>query len=174
MTDYRRPGTPGATWFFTVNLAQRKGNRLLVTHIDALRDSFAKVRSRHPFQIHAIVILPDHLHCLWQLPVCDSDNATRWGLIKAGCSRGLPRTERISASRRTRGERRLWQRRFWEHQIRDDADYAAHIDYIHYNPVKHGHVDAAGAWPHSSFRRFVARRIYPADWATPPVLDPRE
>jgi putative transposase len=170
MTNYRRPGTPGATWFFTVNMAERKGNRRLVTHVDALRRSFAKVRLRHPFHIEAIVILPDHLHCVWRLPEGDADNATRWGLIKAGFSRALPRNERISASRLTRGERGIWQRRFWEYQIRGEVDYAAHVDYIHYNPVKHGHAETAAAWPYSSFRVFVAKGIYSPDWATPPKM----
>lgn len=168
MTNYRRPGTPGATWFFTVNLAERKGNTRLVTHVDALRRSFAKVRNHHLFHIEAIVVLPDHLHCLWRLPEGDADNATRWGLIKAGFSRALPRGERISASRRTRGERGIWQRRFWEHQIRDEDDYAAHVDYIHYNPVKHGHAETAAAWPYSSFHAFVAKGICSPDWASPP------
>jgi putative transposase len=138
-----------------VNLAERKGNRRLVTHVDALRRSFAKVRIRHPFYIEAIVILPDHLHCLWRLPEGDSDNATRWGLIKAGFSRALPHGERISDSRRSRGERGIWQRRYWERQIRDEADYAAHVDYIHYNPVKHRHAARAADWPHSTFARWV-------------------
>lgn len=105
MTEYRRPRTPGATWFFTVNLAERHRNARLTTHVDTLRRSFALVRRRHPFHIEAIVIRPDHLHCLWRLPEGDADNATRWGLIKAGFSRALPLDERISASRRSRGER---------------------------------------------------------------------
>ncbi|MEJ1096728.1 MULTISPECIES: transposase [unclassified Pseudoxanthomonas] len=170
MTEYRRPGTPGATWFFTVNLAERHGNTRLITHVDALRRSFALVRRRHPFHIEAIVVLPDHLHCLWRLPDGDADNATRWGLIKAGFSRTLPHDERISASRRSRGERGIWQRRFWEHQIRDDDDYAAHVDYIHYNPVKHRHAETAAAWPYSSFHTFVTKGIYPSDWAAPPGI----
>ncbi|KAF1721044.1 REP-associated tyrosine transposase [Pseudoxanthomonas wuyuanensis] len=168
MTEYRRPRTPGATWFFTVNLAERRGNTRLVAHVDALRRSFALVRSRHPFHIEAIVILPDHLHCLWRLPDGDADNATRWGLIKAGFSRAIPRNERINASRLSRGERGIWQRRFWEHQIRDETDYAAHVDYIHYNPVKHGHADTAAEWPYSSFHAFVAKGLYPLDWASRP------
>ena len=168
MTNYRRPGTPDATWFFTVNLAERKGNTRLVTHVDALRRSFASVRERHPFHIEAIVVLPDHLHCMWRLLDGDADNATRWGLIKAGFSRALPHGERINASRRARGERGIWQRRFWERQIRDEDDYAAHVDYIHYNPVKHGHADTAAAWPYSSFHAFMAKGIYLPDWATPP------
>lgn len=169
MTDYRRPQTPGACWFFTVNLAERRGNTRLVDHIDALRGAFVTVRARHPFRIEAIVILPDHLHCLWQLPPGDADHATRWSLIKAGFSRALPAGERISASRRGRGERGIWQRRFWEHLIRDERDFARHADYIHYNPVKHGHAPTAAAWPYSSFHAFVAKGIYPPDWAGPPA-----
>jgi putative transposase len=168
MTEYRRPRTPGATWFFTVNLAERGGNIWLITHVDALRRSFALVRRRYPFHIEAIVILPDHLHCLWRLPGGDADNATRWGLIKAGFSRGMPQSERINASRRARGERGIWQRRFWEHQIRNEDDYAAHMDYIHYNPAKHGHAETAAAWPYSSFHSCVAKGLYPLDWAAQP------
>ena len=167
MTSYRRSHTPGATWFFTVNLAERRGNTRLVDHIDALRDAFARTRARHPFHIEAIVVLPDHLHCLWRLPPGDGDYATRWSLIKAGFSRTLPPGERISASRRKRGERGIWQRRFWEHQIRDERDFERHTDYIHYNPVKHGHATTAAAWPHSSFHAFVAKSVYAPDWAAP-------
>ena len=167
MTSYRRPHTPGATWFFTVNLAERRGNTRLVDHISALRHAFARTRAHHPFHIEAIVVRPDHLHCLWRLPAGESDNAMRWSLIKGGFSRALPAGERISASRRKRGERGIWQRRFWEHQIRDEHDFARHADYIHYNPVKHGHAATAAAWPHSSFHAFVAKGIYPPDWAAP-------
>ena len=169
MTDYRRPQTPGACWFFTVNLAERRSNTRLVDHIDALRESFARTRTRHPFRIEAIVVLPDHLHCLWQLPSGDADYATRWALIKGGFSRALPAGDRISTSRRKRGERGIWQRRFWEHQIRDERDFERHADYIHYNPVKHGHAPTAAAWLYSSFHSYVARGVYPPDWAGPPL-----
>jgi len=117
MTNYRRIYTPGATWFFTVNLAERKGNRLLVENIDCLRNAFEIVKTRHPFRIDAVVILPDHLHCIWTLPPNDTDFSVRWGLIKATFSRTIEKGERISTSRQKRGERGLWQRRFWEHQI---------------------------------------------------------
>jgi len=119
---------PGATWFFTVNLAERKGNRLLVENIDCLRNAFDIVKTRHPFRIDAVVILPDHLHCIWTLPSNDTDFSTRWGLIKATFSRAIEKGERISKSRQKRGERGVWQRRFWEHQIRDEADFHRHID----------------------------------------------
>ncbi len=169
MTDYRRLKTPGATWFFTVNLAQRRGSRLLVDQIDRLRGAIRKVKTAHPFEIDAIVVLPDHLHCLWTLPDDDGDHATRWGLIKAEFSRDLARRERISDSRRKRGERGIWQRRFWEHLNRDDRDYQRHIDYIHWNPVKHGWTQRVADWPYSSFHAYVRRGFYPPDWDEEPV-----
>jgi len=140
MTNYRRFQYPGATWFFTVNLAERHGNRLLTDKIDLLRMAFMQVKGCHAFEIDAIVVLPEHLHCILTLPPGDSDFSTRWGLIKAYFSRQVDRGERISKSREKRGERGLWQRRFWEHLIRDENDYRQHIDYIHWNPVKHGWV----------------------------------
>lgn len=165
MTAYRRARITGATWFFTLNLAERRNNRLLMENIDALRHIMRKVKADHPFDIDAIVILPDHIHCIWTLPEGDSDYSTRWALIKAGFSRGILSDERRSESRRKRGERGLWQRRFWEHRIRDELDYQRHVDYIHWNPVKHGWVQPVMDWEYSSFRAFVERGIYPADWA---------
>jgi putative transposase len=167
MTQYRRSRTPGATWFFTVNLAERRDNTRLTDNIDALRQAFTQVRTRHPFRTEAIVVLPDHLHCIWQLPPGDADYGMRWGLIKAGFSRSLQAIERISASRRKRGERGIWQRRFWEHQIRDESDFERHADYIHYNPVKHRHAPTPAAWPYSTFQTFVARGICPIGPARP-------
>jgi putative transposase len=164
MTNYRRIYRPGATWFFTVNLAERKENRRLVENIDGLRNAFDLVKTRHPFKIDAVVILPEHLHCIWTLPPNDTDFSTRWGLIKASFSRAIEKDERISPSRQKRGERGLWQRRFWEHQIRDEADFYRHIDYIHWNPVKHGWVRQVADWPHSSFHTYVERGIYPKHW----------
>lgn len=102
---------------------------------------------------------------MWTLPEGDCDFSTRWGLIKAGFSRGLAQGEVISASRVRKRERGIWQRRFWEHTIRGDDDFARHVDYIHFNPVKHGHVARAAAWPFSSFRRMVRLGVYPEDWA---------
>jgi putative transposase len=165
MPNYRRIIAPGATFFFTVNCASRDGNRILVDHIELLRASFRVVKQRHPFEIDAMVVLPEHLHCIWTLPPGDADYATRWGLIKAGFSRALPPVEGRSKSREKRGERGLWQRRYWEHMIRDDGDYARHLDYIHWNPVKHGWVEKVADWPYSSFHRYVLQGILPADWA---------
>lgn len=163
MPRYIRSPLQGACYFFTVNLADRKADSL-TCHIHHLREAFRDVRSRHPFTIPAAVVLPDHLHCLWQLPPGDSDFAVRWGSIKAAFSRGLPATEPRNLSRSKRGERGIWQRRFWEHRIRDDEDYRRHVEYIHFNPVKHGYVLRAMDWPYSSFRRFVKAGLYSEDW----------
>jgi putative transposase len=164
MTDYRRNFVPGGSYFFTVNLEDRR-LRLLTEHIDVLRAAFRYVRGRHPFTIDSIVILPDHLHAIWTLPDGDADFATRWRMIKSAFSRGLPAGEEISKSRAAKGERGVWQRRYWEHTLRDEDDYAGHMDYIHFNPVKHGHVTRVRDWPHSSFHRMVKLGIYPEDWA---------
>ncbi|MGR9088034.1 MAG: REP-associated tyrosine transposase, partial [Gammaproteobacteria bacterium] len=157
---YRRFQHQGATWFFTVNLAERHGNRLLIDRIDVLKTAFSEVKCKHPFTIEALVILPDHLHCIWTLPDGDSDFSKRWGGIKAHFSRQIAKGERISTSREKRGERGLWQRRFWEHLIRDETAYRQHVDYIHWNPVKHGWVRCVKDWPHSSFHRYVDTGIY--------------
>lgn len=163
MRTYTRAFAPGGTFFFTVNLADRSAT-LLTDHIDALRASVRRVRDAHPFHIDAMVVLPEHLHAIWTLPAGDADYPTRWALIKAGFSRRLEKFERISVSRSRKGERGIWQRRYWEHQIRDENDFARHVDYIHYNPVKHGYVSAPCDWPHSSFHRFVRDGTLPADW----------
>jgi len=164
MTQYRRNFVPGGSFFFTVNLAERR-LRLLTEHVDLLRKAFRSARTSHSFDIEAIVVLPDHLHAIWTLPPGDADFATRWRLIKSTFSRGLPRGERISESRAAKGERGIWQRRYWEHTLRDERDLERHVDYIHYNPVKHGLVSRVQDWPHSSFHRYVRDGVYPADWA---------
>jgi putative transposase len=164
MTSFRRNVVPGGSYFFTVNLADRR-SRLLTIHIDLLRAAFRDVRSRHPFAIEAVVVLPDHLHAIWTLPEGDGNFATRWRLIKAAFSRALPLGERVSASRQSKGERGVWQRRYWEHTLRDDADFTRHADYVHFNPVKHGHVGRVKDWPYSSFHRMVRLGHYPEDWA---------
>jgi putative transposase len=165
MPDYRRAWHPGGTYFFTVNLLQRHGNDLLTRNIDALRESVRTARKSHPFMIHAWVVLPEHLHCVIELPQGDADFATRWRLIKIGVSKAIPRTERLSAARARRGERGIWQRRYWEHLIRDEQDYRAHMDYVHINPVKHGWAERPADWPFSTFHRLVAAGVYPPDCA---------
>lgn len=164
MTAYRRLTVPGGKYFFTVNLAERSRS-LLTDNIELLRASFRQVKFSHPFAIDAVVILPDHLHCIWTLPNGDVDFATRWRLIKSTFSRRLPKTERISASRRAKAERGIWQRRYWEHLIRDDDDLHQHLDYVHFNPVKHSLVKYVVDWPYSSFHRYIQLGIYPRNWA---------
>lgn len=110
------------------------------------------------------MVLPDHLHTIWTLPIDDADFATRWRLIKSHFSRGIPTTERLNQSRLHKSERGIWQRRYWEHLIRDDLDYQRHVDYIHYNPVKHGYVDKAVDWPYSSIHRYIEKDIISSDW----------
>jgi putative transposase len=164
MTAYRRNFIPGGSFFFTVNLTERKLS-LLTDHIELLRAAFRETRQRHPFTIDAIVVLPEHLHTVWTMPKGDANFATRWRLIKSTFSRGLAGGERISPSRIAKGERGIWQRRYWEHTIRSEADLARHIDYIHINPVKHGLVERVGDWGPSSFHHYVKLGVYPSDWA---------
>ncbi len=159
-----RAFVPGGTFFFTVGLLERR-RRLLREYIDDLRAVFAAARARRPFTIDAIVMLPDHLHCLWTLPPGDCDFSGRWHEIKSRFSARIPKGERLSSRRQRKGERGIWQRRYWEHVIRDPHDFERHFDYIHYNPVKHGHVGHVGDWPYSSFHLCVRRGIYPPDWA---------
>ncbi len=164
MPDYRRNRVPGATYFFTVNLLDRDCP-LLVERIDVLRASVRRVRALMPFHIDAWVVLPEHMHALWTLPEHDVDFPRRWRAIKMAFSRSIPAGEARSASRVARGERGIWQRRYWEHTIRDDRDYATHLDYIHFNPVKHGLVTDVAAWPFSSFHQAVRTGLYPLAWA---------
>jgi putative transposase len=164
MPNYRRAFVPGGCWFFTVNLLERR-QTLLVDYADELRRAFEETRRARPFEIVAIVVLPDHLHAIWRLSPDDADFSTRWRLIKTRFAKALPTRERRSAVRQTRNERGIWQRRFWEHLIRDDADYARHVEYCYFNPVKHGLVRRVQDWPHSSFHRDVRRGMFPLDWA---------
>lgn len=164
MTECRRAFIPGGSYFFTVNLAQRHDNDLLVREVRTLRAAIRSVRMAHPFEIIAAVILPEHLHMIWSLPEADAGFPKRWNQIKGRFSRGLPAGEQRGESRVTKRERGIWQRRYWEHAIRDEEDLRRHVEYIHYNPVKHGHAVSPAAWPHSSFHRYVRQGIYPVDW----------
>jgi putative transposase len=165
MTEYRRFYIPESTWFFTVNLAERKNNNLLIDNIDLLRDAFKYVKQQKPFHMNAVVIMSDHLHCIWSLPLNDADFSIRWNLLKGRFSRGIPPNERISTSRETRRERGIWQRRFWAHLIENQDDFNRHVDYIHWNPVKHGKVNKVVDWPYSSFHRYVKQSVYSNEWA---------
>jgi putative transposase len=164
MPNYRRALVPGGCWFFTVNLADRRAH-LLTDHVDALREATRETRQRYPFRIDAFVVLPDHLHAVWTLPAGDADFSIRWRLIKSRFARSIPKLEQLTGVQQKRGERGIWQRRFWEHLIRDDADYARHVEYCYINPVKHALARRVCDWPHSSFHRDVQDGISPEDWA---------
>lgn len=163
MSQYLRVWVPGGTYFFTVNLLERR-RTLLVDQIDTLRAAFRVAHAARPFHLMAYVVLPDHLHCLWRLPEGDADNATRWRHIKSHFARGMPAGERLTERRQAKAERGIWQRRYWEHLIRDEDDLRQHMDYIHINPQKHGHVVHVADWPHSSFHRYVRLGSVPLDW----------
>jgi putative transposase len=164
MPNHRRAFIPGGCWFFTVNLLERQKS-LLVEHIELLRLAVAATRRNRAFTIDAFVVLPNHLHAVWTLPPGDADFSTRWWLIKSAFPRTLPKEERLSAVRIERHERGIWQRRFWEHLVRDEAPYARHVEYCYINPVKHRLVSRVSDWPHSSFHRDVRAGIFPEDWA---------
>ena len=152
MPNYRRLFVPGGSWFFTVNLLDRR-SRLLVDRIDDLHRATSQSQRRRPFHIDAWVVLPDHLHAIWTLPPGDSDFPSRWRDIKIAFSKSIAKN----------GERRVWQRGYWEHLIRDERDLGNHADYIYLNPVKHGLVARVEEWPHSSFNRDHADRPMPGD-----------
>lgn len=162
MPSYRRAFVEGGRYFFTVNLLDRN-SRLLIEQIDSLRDAVRDTRNRLPFAIDAMVILPDHLHAIWTLPEGDADFSLRWRWIKIRFSRLLPKVEPISTVRAARGERGIWQRRYWEHLIRDGRDLRAHVYYCWFNPVKHGLVANVEEWPYSSFHRDNSDAPKPGD-----------
>ena len=170
MSRYRRIWHPDGTYFFTHTLLCRVDD-LLVRQVDALRAAVAQVRTAHPFAILAWVVLPDHFHCVIRLPENDDRFDVRWRLIKQHFSRQIPPTEWLSRTRQRRSERGIWQRRYWEHLIRDEHDLTAHMDYVHINPVKHGLASSALAWPYSTFHRLVRAGMYPHDWAGSPAAE---
>jgi putative transposase len=163
MVRYRRNFVPGGTYFFTVTLADRRSTAL-VDHIAALRSAFRAARRARPFAIDAIVILPDHLHAILTLPTNDADFPGRWRRIKGHFSSALIEAG-LGLKRRPNGDLALWQRRFWEHTVRDDGDFARHVDYVHFNPVKHRLVSCVRDWPYSSFHRYAREGLLPNDWA---------
>jgi putative transposase len=163
MVRYRRNPVPGGTYFFTVALEDRRSS-ILIDHVDALRTAFRTTRTERPFAIEAIVVLPDHLHAICTLPPEDADFSGRWRRIKGHFSSRMIESGAVR-TRHANGEYALWQRRFWEHTIRDDRDFARHVDYIHFNPVKHGLVSRVRDWPYSSFHWYSRRGDVPDDWA---------
>ncbi len=157
--QYRRFNTPGGSYFFTVVTHQRQPWLQMPQSVQTLGDVMRQVREQRPFENIAMVVMPDHVHCIWRLPPDDADFSTRWMLIKQGVVHRL---------RGRIGLQTLWQPRFWEHTLRDEHDIEQHTHYIHFNPVKHGHVQCVADWPHSTFHRYVKNGIYPADWGTAP------
>jgi len=168
MTYYRRTRI-GTTFFFTLVTYHRRPILCYSTIRLSLRRAIDDVRKTRPFAINAWVLMPDHLHCVWTLPSGDSDFSMRWSLIKRSVSSFSPDVvldpDVRNASARKHRESTIWQRRFWEHLIRDDADFERHLDYIHYNPVRHGYVTRAVDWPYSTIHRYVRDGVYPIDWA---------
>ena len=167
MPEYRRFDAPGGTFFLTLVTYGRRPLFRDADNVARLRAALSDVQQRRPLVVHGAVVLPDHLHFLWELPKHDADFSTRVGLLKVGFTRSLGAAgQRASASpsRRRHHERDVWQRRFWEHTIRDEDDFGIHLDYIHYNPVKHGLACCPHAWPYSSFHQWVQREVYEADW----------
>jgi len=163
---YRRSQAKGATFFFTVVTYKRKKILSHDTNITLIKEAVKYVMGRHPFTVDAFVIMPEHIHCIWTLPENDSDFSTRLRMIKGRFTRRCDDIYKASrtASRVKKAEQAIWQRRFWEHQIKDEDDFARHVDYIHYNPVKHGAANSPGAWPFSSFHRYVKDGVYERDW----------
>ncbi len=162
MVRYRRNFVPGASYFFTVTVVDRRSS-VLIDNIDVLRHAFRVARRERPFTVDAVVVLPEHLHTVITLPDGDADFSGRWRRIKSLFSRQV--SKRLPLERDRRGEYLLWQKRIWEHTIRDEKDYQRHIDYIHFNPVKHGLVSRVTDWPHSSFHRYVQLGVFSDDWA---------
>ncbi|KTD64604.1 REP-associated tyrosine transposase [Legionella shakespearei] len=162
MVYYRRDYSPGASYFFTLTLIDRQ-SAYLTKYISNLSDAFRIIRAKSNFITHAMVVLPDHLHCLWQLPLDDSDYSNRIRLIKTHFTQSLLRLN-IPLKKNVRGNVNLWQTRFWEHRIRDEKDFQMHVDYIHYNPVKHGYVNAPIEWPYSSIHRYIKKDLISKNW----------
>jgi putative transposase len=168
MSEYRRWMVPGGTFFFTVVGYERRLIFEEERQVRLLGDVMRDVRGEAPFRTIAIVVLPDHLHCIWTLPLLDADYPTRWKRIKRDFTVSFLGAggddHRVSDERHARGERGVWQRRYWEHVVEDENELECLCDYIHYNPVKHGYVSSPGEWPWSSFARFVASGHYPPEW----------
>lgn len=167
MSRYRRSRAAGATYFFTVNTYRRQRILIDADALQTLREAVRAVKQRLPFHVDALVVLPDHLHVVLTLPPEDADFSSRLSLTKRQVAQSARHLvgEAQTASRVKRRELGFWQRRFWEHQIRDEADYARHVDYVHYNPVKHGLVTRVTDWPYSTFHRAVRLGVYPSQWA---------
>jgi putative transposase len=166
--QYRRAFIPGGSFFFTLVTEWRNPIFAETENIDTLRHAFRQVKQNRPFNIDGIVVMPDHIHCIWTLPPGDVDYPTRWRLIKTWFTKHCNANFKLSPNpaRKNKQQQAIWQHRYWEHALRDETDFMRHIEYIHYNPVKHGYVAAPKDWEHSSFHRYVEASVYPLDWGT--------
>ena len=173
MQRYRREWLPGASYFFTVTTARRQRVLTEPPFYQALKSAIKEVKTNYPFEIEAFVLLPDHLHCIWRMPDNDADFSMRWSLIKRKVSQQCREclNQRVNSSTAKRRELGLWQRRFWEHRIRDEKDFETHVNYIHFNPVKHGYVTHVIDWPYSSFHGYVKKGILPSHWCSLDVFN---
>jgi len=181
MPNYRRLFKPGGTFFYTVVTCRRQPIFNSYKARDFLHQCIEDVQEIHPFEMLAAVLLPDHIHCIWKLPSKDPDFSIRWSIIKRSFSKmwlaSGGKEAWISKSRKQHREAGIWQRRFWEHAIRDQEDFARHVNYIHFNPVKHGYVKCPHQWPYSSFFRWVDDGYFKVDWqcrcneAKPSIID---
>jgi putative transposase len=175
MSNYRRARATGGTYFFTVVAGEQRKILTALESREALRNAINVVKRQYPFTVEAWVLLPEHLHCIWTLPEGDRDYSKRWGLIKAGFSKqtrnALHHNARLTASKQKHRETSVWQRRFLEHSISDEEDFRRHMDYVHYNPVKHGLVNHVKDWPYSTFHRYAAKGVYPEDWGNDVTLN---
>jgi len=169
--QYRRDYTPGASYFFTLVTFQRRPLFDQADNVARLRKAFSDEMVRRPFHIDAIVILPDHIHAIWTLPDDDADYSIRWRNIKRAFTLAIPHQQRpeVVGSRQRKQEQAIWQRRFWEHRLRDEDDFNRHVDYIHYNPVKHGKVSLPVEWQESSIHRYIRNEVLSADWGGSPI-----
>lgn len=166
--NYRRAYLPGGSWFFTLVTENRRPLFASPENVRVLREAFHTVKAKHPFSVGAIVFMPDHLHCIWSLPPGDADFSLRWRLIKTWFTKhcDIVMRPQPDAARKAKHEQAIWQHRYWEHLLRDEYDFVHHVEYIHYNPVKHGYVRRPSEWEHSSFRRYVQDGTYPEDWGS--------
>jgi len=172
--EYRRAYLKGASYFFTLVTEKRRPIFNNESNVAVLRESMRHVKQKYPFHIAAMVVLPDHLHCIWILPESDSDYSIRWRLIKTWfskhCADALKRPP--NKARIKKQQQAIWQHRFWEHVIRDETDYQRHIDYIHYNPVKHGYVERVSDWKYSSIHKYIRDGVIPENWGGADITIP--
>lgn len=164
--QYRRSQLTGGIFFLTLVTYNRIKIFSDIQNVNLLRQVIHKIKQSHPFIIDAFVLLPDHLHCIWTLPTNDKDFSTRWRLIKSNFTRSchVKFKTLVTSSRKIKGEQCIWQRRFWEQQIKDEKDYLSHVDYIHYNPIKHRYFKTPKEWLYSSFHHYVKAKLYDINW----------